>query len=145
MYAFRNGLLGHTVDVFTVVFISVEHTKFFPDVDRKKMSVQGPSEAIIEVSIPMHYFEKQADIDCPICAHRMCPFGKCCLIPVKLSCCEQLVCSACFYKLLARCRCREECREVVGTCPFCREMCRADVVSVFLAKRPACRECRQKE
>lgn len=108
------------------------------------------NEAIIEVSIPMRYLEDCQDeyttqcvVDCPICAHAVCPDEACALALTTLTCCEQTLCCGCFGKLLQRCRCVDECRAVVGTCPFCREMCRADAVNIFLATKRPCRACRK--
>lgn len=107
------------------------------------MSEQRPSEAVIEVSIPMRYFDgEQQDPDCAICAHAMCRDGRCSLTVTKLSCCDQPLCCGCFAKILKRCRCAADCTAVVGNCPFCRDMCRADAVSLFHARVSACRKCR---
>jgi len=102
------------------------------------------TEAIIEVSIPMRYFDEDSDdVDCPICAHAVCPDDQCVNTPVKLSCCEQIMCCGCFSKILKRCRCSVDCQAVVGSCPFCRDMCRADAISIFLALHKPCRACRK--
>ena len=101
------------------------------------------SEAIIEVSIPMHYFgDDNASGDCSICMHPLCPDDRCALSLTKLTCCEQALCCGCFYKLLRRCRCAVDCEHVVGTCPFCRDMCRADALPIFLGKQPRCADCK---
>ncbi len=103
-----------------------------------------PTEAIIEVSIPMRYLDRETDdVDCAICAHPMCPDDSCCLAATHLSCCNQPMCCSCFGKLLARCRCSDECTAIVGTCPFCREMCRAEAVAIFLARKQPCRGCKK--
>lgn len=103
------------------------------------------NEAIIEVSIPMHYFDSPgSEKECAICTHAMCADEKCSLTPTALSCCEQHICCGCFVKLLRRCRCTEDCKAVVGTCPFCRDMCRADCVSIFMGRHAHCRKCRAK-
>jgi hypothetical protein len=108
--------------------------------------MDGPNEAIIEVSIPMRYFDGDDDQpqECAICIHPMCPEDRCSHTATILTCCEQAICCGCFVKLLKRCKCTPDCREVVGVCPFCRDMCRADVSSVFLARHQACRGCRTK-
>lgn len=105
-----------------------------------------PNEAIIEVSIPMRYFDddsQQVD-DCAICLYAMCPDDVCSHTSTSLTCCDQMICCGCFVKLLRKCKCSLECKEVVGICPFCRDMCRADVSSVFTARQSACRGCRVK-
>lgn len=103
------------------------------------------NEAIIEVSIPMHYFETEpAEPECSICTHAMCKHQKCSLTPTTLTCCGQKICCGCFVKILHRCRCTAECTAVVGTCPFCRDMCRADTASLFMARQSHCRSCRAK-
>ena len=102
------------------------------------------AEAIIEVSIPMRYFdEARDDVDCPICAHAVCPEARCRLSQVTLSCCEQVMCCGCFSQILKRCRCSAECQAVVGSCPFCRDMCRAEAVSIFLSRVQPCRKCKK--
>lgn len=103
------------------------------------------SEAIIEVSIPMHYFDAEFtdDAECAICMHRFCQHDKCCLSATKLSCCSQPLCCKCFAKVLRRCRCTPDCERVVGTCPFCRDMCRSDTLSVFLSRQHVCRACQK--
>lgn len=109
-----------------------------------KMST--PNEAIIEVSIPMRYFDDTTDDvdDCAICLHSLCPEERCSHTSTVLTCCDQSICCGCFVKLLKKCKCTLECKEVVGICPFCRDMCRADVSSVFMARHSACRDCRIK-
>lgn len=104
------------------------------------------NEAIIEVSIPMHYFETDTkEAECAICTHVICADDRCSLASTRLSCCDQDICCGCFVKILRRCRCTADCRAVVGTCPFCREMCRADAVSIFMARQSVkCRNCRTK-
>lgn len=101
------------------------------------------SEAVIEVSIPMRYFEYGNDIaECTICARPMCPNNRCCLAPTATSCCDQPMCCECFVKILKACKCTTECQEVVGICPFCRDMCRATVANVFKARHTPCSACR---
>lgn len=108
--------------------------------------MSSPNEAIIEVSIPMRYFDATSDDpDCAICAEPVCPSGECAKSATDLTCCDQSMCCGCFSKLLRRCRCTQTCAAVVGTCPFCRNMCRADALSAFLAQRGPCRDCRKKK
>lgn len=107
------------------------------------------SQAVIELSIPLQYLEADAgaeinSTECPICTQAVCLSDTCSLSSTTLSCCDQTLCCACFVKILDRCRCTDDCEAVVGTCPYCRTMCRADTVSVFLARRPPCRRCRSK-
>ena len=109
------------------------------------MTPPAPAEAIIEVSIPLRYFDDTPEkIDCPICAHVMCPDDECGLTSATLTCCDQAVCAGCFVKILKRCRCTAECKEIVGTCPFCREMCRSTAMPIFLARKSPCRGCKTK-
>ena len=103
------------------------------------------SEAIIEVSIPMRYFQSEpSEAECSICTHAFCASEKCSLTSTRLTCCDQTICCGCFVKVLRRCRCTDECRAVVGTCPFCREMCRADAACVLTGRFSHCRHCRGK-
>jgi len=103
------------------------------------------SEAIIEVSIPMRYFEaeRSAGAECPICSHVLCTAEKCSLTPTRVTCCGQTICCGCFVKVLRRCRCTADCRAVIGTCPFCREMCRADAACVLMSRFSHCRQCKR--
>jgi hypothetical protein len=104
------------------------------------------AEAIIEVSIPRSCFEHRAIAECSICLTSVCDDdGRACRhAPAHLTCCGQSICCGCLVKLLRRCRCADDCAAVVGTCPFCREMCRAETVSVFLGHQSACRACIRK-
>jgi len=100
------------------------------------------NEAIIEVSIPMQYLDDSRDDDeCPICTHSICNDNTCRQSSTKLTCCDQYMCCGCFAKITRRCRCTEDCDAIIGVCPFCRDMCRADVLSLYLARQPQCQGC----
>ena len=119
--------------------------------------------SVIEVTIPLRYVQQQTDDDdsasdvsittttgdvsvsyheCVICMHLTCNTKECGRAPTQTSCCSQVLCCACFVKLMRRCKCTSGCRAIVGTCPFCRDMMRAEnPLQVFLATIPVCRKC----
>ena len=111
-----------------------------------------PREATIEVSIPMLLMNSDSsassassssggDPECAICCNAMCPTDACKGTSTLLTCCGQPMCCGCLYKVLKRCRCVEGCKAVIGMCPFCREMCRADAISIFLGHQRMCAWC----
>ena len=99
------------------------------------------NEVNIELSIPMHYFDDDTSIECPICTHALCD-DVCPRASVTLTCCRQSMCSGCFSKILRRCKCSSRCQKIVGECPFCRDMCRASASDVFCGRQSACSKCR---
>lgn len=99
------------------------------------------SEAIIRVRLPKSDEDEDA-LECSICAYPLCDSDQCSKKRTILSCCDQYMCCGCFAKLLQKCKCSPECEAVIGTCPYCREMCRADAAALFSARYQPCRQCR---
>ena len=124
--------------------------------------------SVIEVTIPLRYLQDRGEnIDfsdtasensieesaaetntneCVICMNAVCQTRECSRSPTQTSCCSQVLCCGCFVKLLRRCKCTAVCRAVTGSCPFCRDMMRADsTLQVFMATIPPCTKCQTKQ
>lgn len=116
------------------------------------------SNSVIEVTIPLQYVQPPpSDSDtesviesddspnsheCVICMHPTCFTRECQRTLTHTTCCSQVICCGCFIKLLRRCKCAVGCRAIAGTCPFCRDMMRAEtILQVYLATIPPCRRC----
>lgn len=105
-----------------------------------------PEQAIIEVTIPLHYCTSPEDYpsDCAICMHPMCT-SACQRFKTSTSCCTQPVCAGCLSKTTQRCRCHGGCKNVISVCPFCREICQVDALTMYHANRTICVHCNMKK
>ena len=110
-------------------------------------TMTSPERAIIEVTIPMDLFDDSDDGEdesCPICMHSFCESAHTSGCPrqmCKVSCCRQYICAGCLSQPAKRCRCQASCKQIVLTCPFCRDMAPVDVLSMFCSKAKLCTSC----
>lgn len=107
--------------------------------------MSGPDRAVIEVTIPMDYFEvDDMEDSCPICMHGFC--GEDCPHHIcKVSCCRQHICASCLTRSARRCKCQKSCKQIIVTCPFCRDMCPVDSLAVFCSLSKVCKTCTEEE
>ena len=94
-------------------------------------------QTVIELSIPM-----ESDIDeCYICANSFCDAERCVRTMTHLECCTQAICCGCLVKLAKPCGCREDCREIIGFCPFCRDISPLSVRDMYFGYMQPCANC----
>lgn len=102
----------------------------------------SPERAIIEVTIPLDYFDvdDMNDLECSICMHPFCK-NDCPRHMIQLSCCRQYTCAECLTKSTRRCKCQQSCKQIIVTCPFCRDMCPVNSIALFCARSSLCATC----
>lgn len=80
--------------------------------------------------------------ECGVCMYAWCEDDSCGKSIVQTSCCFQGMCASCVVKMSMRCKCTDDCDQVVFICPYCKTLSRADSRTIFLGYKRTCKKCR---
>ena len=83
--------------------------------------------------------------DCGVCLAPFCEDDACYKTCVQTTCCLQGMCAGFAAKLVTRCTCTDECRQIVFPCPFCRSIARITAFDAFIGTKRACKACKAVE
>ena len=86
--------------------------------------------------------DEEIGSECGVCFYNWCEDDMCGKSIVQTSCCFQGLCASCVTKMSMRCKCTDDCDQVVFICPYCKTLSRADSRSIFLGHKKPCKKCR---
>ena len=89
--------------------------------------------------------EEDMGDECGICLRPWCADDVCSRTSSQTNCCLQFICSSCTVKISLRCTCENDCPNVIYICPFCRNISKAEPVTLFLGAKRACKKCRDSD
>jgi hypothetical protein len=117
-----------------------------PHVITSRRSRNGQSNVIELVLHTGHLSDSVEKDECCVCHESLCLDGEdCSRTNAELGCCGfssgNGVCCGCLVKIATRCKCDDECCNIISFCPLCRSMSAVESFHYYNASKGACRSC----